>query len=92
MPNVISPNDDNINDIFTIYTGAAVEIISISGSIYDRWGNLVFSSNENPFAWNGKFKDENVNPGVYVYALNIQYKVDGREVSKTFTGDITVIK
>jgi len=92
IPNVISPNDDNINDVFTINTGAAVEIISINGSIFDRWGNLVFSSNENPFIWNGKFKDEIVNPGVYVYALNIKYKIDGRLVSKTFTGDVTVIR
>ena len=92
IPNVISPNDDNINDVFAINYGSDVEIVSIDGSIFDRWGSLVFSSNENPFSWNGKFKDENVNPGVYVFALKITYNLDGREINKTFTGDITVIR
>jgi gliding motility-associated-like protein len=92
IPNVISPNDDNINDVFTFSTSAGVEIISIEGSIFDRWGGLVFSSSDNPFIWNGKFNDENVEPGVYVYALHIKYRIDGREVSRTFTGDVTVIR
>src|SRR5207342_1063400 len=69
IPNVISPNDDNINDVFTISAGPDIHIMSMDGSIFDRWGSLVFSSKENPFTWNGRFNDEDVNPGVYVYAL-----------------------
>jgi gliding motility-associated-like protein len=92
IPNVISPNDDHINDVFTIKAGPDVEINSIDGSIFDRWGSLVFSSKENPFTWNGRFGDQNVNPGVYVYAFQVNYFIDGRVISKIFTGDITVIR
>ncbi|HEX5111973.1 MAG TPA: gliding motility-associated C-terminal domain-containing protein, partial [Saprospiraceae bacterium] len=92
IPNIISPNDDNINDVFTIHPGPGLEIIRIEGSIFDRWGNLVFSSSEIPFTWNGRFADEEVNPGVYVYALKLKYSIDGRTVSKTLTGDVTIVK
>jgi len=92
IPNVISPNDDNINDVFTINTGPAVKIISMEGSIYDRWGSLVFSSTKNPFTWNGRFANDEVNPGVYVYVLHVKNIIGGREVSQVFAGNVTVIK
>jgi gliding motility-associated-like protein len=92
IPNIISPNNDNINDVFVVNVKADVEIISIDGSIFDRWGNLVFSSKENPFTWNGKFHDEDVMSGVYVFSIQFRYVVNGVEHSKNLTGDITVIK
>lgn len=92
IPNVISPNDDNINDVFIISTSSVVKIISMEGSIFDRWGNLVFSSKENPFTWNGQFDDEEVSPGVFVYVCAVKYMIDGREMERALTGDITVIK
>jgi gliding motility-associated-like protein len=92
IPNIISPNDDNINDVFTINPQPDVEIISMDGSIFDRWGNLVFSSRENPFTWNGRFGDEAVNPGVYLYTLKVNYRVNGREADKILRGDVTVIR
>ena len=92
IPNVISPNDDNINDVFRISSSADVEILSMTGTIFDRWGGLVYSSKENPFTWNGKFSNDNILPGVYVYTVRISYRIDGRGISKMFTGDVTVIR
>ena len=92
IPNVISPNGDNINDVFTIYPNTKVEIISIEGSIFDRWGNQVFHSNANSFTWDGKASGEEVNPGVFVYFLIVTYKVSGNEVQENITGDVTVLR
>lgn len=92
IPNVISPNQDNINDVFVINYNTDVQVISMEGSIFDRWGNLIYSSDENPFTWDGRFNDEEVNPGVYVYAIQVQYNFNGREINKVLTGDVTVIR
>lgn len=92
IPNVFTPNDDNINDVFTIFTGLDVEWLSIHGTIYDRWGNLVFQSFEVPFTWDGKFHDEIMNPAVYVYVLEVRYKVENKEFESVLSGDVTLIR
>ena len=92
IPNVFSPNDDQVNDVFTLSFGSDVEVTSIDGSIYDRWGNLVFASTVVPFVWNGRFNDEAVMPGVYVYRIKVDYRVLGEEQEKLLSGDVTVVR
>ncbi|MFZ1677207.1 MAG: gliding motility-associated C-terminal domain-containing protein [Saprospiraceae bacterium] len=92
IPNVITPNGDNVNDIFTIYTNTDLDILSMEGSIFDRWGNMVFSSKRNPFTWNGYFGDERLIPGVYVYKIKVTYVFNGKETSELFVGDVTIVR
>nr|MDQ3017352.1 gliding motility-associated C-terminal domain-containing protein [Bacteroidota bacterium] len=92
VPNVISPNGDNINDLFSIEWSSRADIQSISGTIYDRWGNVVFSSIKIPFIWDGSFNGDNVVSGVYVYKVEVQYKTRRNEGRQTLTGSVTVIR
>ncbi|MEO5905418.1 MAG: gliding motility-associated C-terminal domain-containing protein [Saprospiraceae bacterium] len=71
VPNVFSPNGDNINDRLLISAGEDVDNIS-SFIIYDRWGEMVlsandFSSNDPLYAWDEKLKGRFLNPGVFAY-------------------------
>lgn len=92
IPNVFSPDENSINDVFTIYTDMPSNVISMTGTIFDRWGNLIYSSTENPFTWTGKLNDEPMNPGVYVYVIHIRYMgLDGEE-EVMFSGDVTLIR
>lgn len=76
IPNVITPNNDNINDNFEIIGIQAFNSVIIE--IYDRWGNLVFDfkgtgleyMNEEK-RWNGKFKGEDLPPGPYLYIIKL---------------------
>ncbi|MEP7196482.1 MAG: gliding motility-associated C-terminal domain-containing protein [Saprospiraceae bacterium] len=63
LPNVFSPNGDQVNDVFPgpQFT-ADFEI-----EIYDRWGSQVFKSTN--IHWTGSFKNQNVSPGVYSYII-----------------------
>lgn len=75
VPSAFSPNGDNINDIFTVYTGNTVKII-LEFRIYDRWGNLVFEGlnmppNEESTGWDGTFKGVPLNSGIYTYYVSI---------------------
>lgn len=92
IPNVFSPNGDNINDEFSIYFNLTADIISIDGGIYDRWGNLIFSSSSNPFVWDGNFKGKNVQSGVYVYRFTIVYGNGLKVLTEQLTGDVTLIR
>jgi gliding motility-associated-like protein len=94
FPNVFTPNNDGRNDDFKIYTGLGVENINYF-RIYDRWGILIHEEqNLMPYAqgagkWDGTFEGEPLNPGVYLYIVEIQF-ID--EATLTYTGDITLVK
>jgi gliding motility-associated-like protein len=92
IPNVFSPNGDNRNDVFSIDVGPDVTRLTINGTIYDRWGNVVFASGDNPFVWDGRFGDDEVMPGVYVYRIVCKYEINGDRMEETFHGDVTLVR
>lgn len=88
IPNVFAPNDPN-NDQFMINTAIPLEVEEFS--IYDRWGNLVFSkenfsSTDTSVFWNGDINGTPAPAAVYVY--NIVFK----DLDQSFFGDITLIR
>ncbi len=91
FPNVFSPNKDGVNDVFTVYTNRATEIVE-ELTVFDRWGNLVFeqkdfASNDESLGWNGKFNGQNLNAGVYVYYATLRF-IDGEILP--YTGSISI--
>lgn len=70
IPNSFSPNDNKLNDLFYAY-GTSIKIFDLQ--IYDRWGELIFRTNDIKFGWDGKFKGEMVEGGVYVYTVNCEW-------------------
>lgn len=91
-PNSFSPNGDNINDYF--YLQAAQDAIIESLFIYDRWGEKVFEThnvpvNEPRVGWDGRFQNEKLNPGVFIYYAKI-IKEDLEEIE--LHGDLTLIR
>jgi gliding motility-associated-like protein len=94
IPTVFSPNGDGINDIFFI-SGATSQIVEIRKFVvFNRWGEqlyalLNFQPNDPSTGWDGTFKSEKINPGVFVYAAEVEF-IDG--VVEVYTGDVTVIR
>lgn len=92
-PNIIDLSSVDNAEFIVTTNEAGVRIEDFS--VYDRWGNRMFSRQGIPatdnsnFAWNGKFKDTEVNPGVYVWVANILY-IDKQTIKHT--GSVTVIK
>jgi len=92
VPNVFSPNEDGINDVFSFYVNDGLTIQSILTNIFDRWGNLIFSSNTIPVQWNGRFNDKPLNPGVFVYRIAFTYLEGVKERTGLLQGDVTLIR
>lgn len=88
LPNIFSPNGDQINDVFGISNELA--FFQWKLSIFDRSGNLIFESN-NPYSgWDGNFHNKPVQSGVYVWHL--QYVVLKEMIDHFQVGDITLIR
>lgn len=67
IPNVITPNGDGINDLFTIKTKG---LKNYELTILNRWGTKVFVSTSVNDHWDGKLNGNPVPSGVYFYILN----------------------
>ena len=89
IPNAFSPNGDNINDVWEILGNKeAIERWEIQ--IFDRWGELVFKSEDLDFQWNGIFRGKPIHIGVYTYVLKIVG--NNQTSSRVFSGSITVLQ
>lgn len=89
VPNMITPNGDGANDYFYIQAASAADFDVRWLRIYDRWGELIFQTNDLSKRWDGSFKGKALNPGVYVYYLEV-YCPDNQPYQKF--GNITLIK
>ena len=87
IPNIITPNGDGANDEFTFrYEGVSdIEYVRI----FDRWGDLIFESQDVESRWNGSCGGSMCTPGVYVYAIEV---VCENQVRTVFAGNITLIR
>ena len=96
IPNAFTPDGDGRNDRVTIYTGAAGQQVRgiRTFHIFDRWGEEVFEGrnlnlNDESVGWDGTFKGQPMNPGVFVYVAEVEF-IDGSMLQ--FEGDITLIR
>ena len=86
LPGAFSPNEDGNNDVLYVYGN---QIVTLSVSVYNRWGERVFSSTSKSNGWNGFYNGEKASSGIYMYKLEAKF-VDGELVKKS--GDITLIR
>ncbi len=66
VPNAFTPNGDGLNDLFMVgYTG----INEFNMKIFNRWGQLLFETNDPNTGWDGKYDNKIVEGGVYTYTI-----------------------
>jgi len=84
IPNVFTPNNDGMNDLFFVKSDR-MDCITGRLLIFNRWGQQIYDSwqNNHKLEWDGFYEDILVSSGVYVFVLSGNFK--------TRTGTITVI-
>lgn len=83
IPNAFSPNSDGLNDVFTITTNTILTDFEMQ--IFNRWGILVFSTNNQLQGWDGK----NATPDVYVVQITYKTKNKGEQM---LNGNVTLLR
>jgi len=86
IPNAFSPNGDGANNLECVYGNC---IVQMDFKIYDRWGELVFRSNELNRCWDGTYKGKELVTQVFVYTLTAKL-ITGESIKRN--GNITLIK
>ncbi len=92
MPNVFSRDSDPINGIFKPLTPRGMDVLSWDFRVYDRWGNLMFETDDPIRGWDGYFNDDIVNPGVFVWLYTIEIMACEEPITLFDKGDVTLLK
>ena len=93
IPNAFSPNADGNNDHFYIFAGNGVRRV-LDFKIFDRWGEVIYEAENFPpntfkHGWDGTFKGQAMNPGVFVYFAEVEF-IDNEVIH--YNGDVTLLK
>ncbi len=88
-PNAFSPNGNAVNEEFFVFPNDFVETFEIF--IYNRWGQLIFRSEDKNFRWNGYFGDALSPPGTYAYRMEFTSSLAPGETQEQY-GSITLIR
>jgi gliding motility-associated-like protein len=86
VPTIFTPNGDELHDQLCVL-GGCVE--SISFEIFNRWGERVFKTENPEECWDGTFRGQKLNTGVFVYKVK-GIRTDGSEFEDA--GNVTISK
>ncbi|MBL4753933.1 MAG: gliding motility-associated C-terminal domain-containing protein [Flavobacteriales bacterium] len=67
IPNTFTPNNDNLNDTFKAVSG---RLSSFSMLIFNKWGELLYETDDINAPWDGTYNGETVQPDSYVYKIS----------------------
>lgn len=79
VPTAFTPDNNGRNDIFRPHFGVKYELNEFS--IFNRWGALLFTTKQRGIGWDGRYKGNLQNAGVYVWLLKAS-DTDGKLIEK----------
>lgn len=88
IPNAFTPNGDRVNDEFK---GDGQEMTAITMTIFDRWGEMIFKTDDINTGWDGRanYGDEVAQQGIYVYRIKV---TDFKGYTHDYLGHVSLLK
>lgn len=90
VPNSFSPDGNNFNEIFIPVLNGRFDKYNYSMSIFNRWGEVVFMSQNPNVGWDGRYNGEKAPDGVYIWRIDVG--LDYIDTTITKTGHVTLLR
>lgn len=87
FPNIFTPNNDGLNDFFKPLVGGSFTKYELQ--VYNRWGQVVFRTNNKNEGWSGIYKNVSQENGIFVWHCKYQFYNKPENLIK---GTVTLIK
>jgi gliding motility-associated-like protein len=87
IPTAFSPNGDGSNDVFRALNP---NLQSFTMSVWNRWGEKVFETDDPNQGWNGVFKGKPQDIGVFTYYA--EYRFNSENITRNQSGTVTLIR
>jgi gliding motility-associated-like protein len=89
VPNSFSPNGDGLNDVFKV---SAHNVNHFNMRIYNRWGELIFTSNNPEMGWDGTYNGAPCQIGVYALIIEYNTTVGANVSNLQYTGTLNLVR
>ncbi len=90
VPNAFTPDGDNFNGIFKPVFSGGYNTQGYQFMIFNRWGELIYQTNVIEDGWDGTFKGQRVQEGVYTWKLNVKSALNDRK--EVHVGHVTLLR
>lgn len=90
VPNTFTPDNDEFNEVFKPVFSQGYDPYNYNLLIFNRWGEVLFESNDAEFGWDGTYGGKIVEDGTYVW--KITYKVKDIDKRHIISGHVTLIR
>jgi gliding motility-associated-like protein len=91
IPNAFTPDGNELNPVFEVVFGDYTHVLNYQMVIYNRWGEVVFSTTDPYTSWNGTGTNGLVQDGIYAYVVKIETDCDGNQIWVK-NGHVAVLK
>ncbi len=90
IPNVFSNNGDGLNDYFKPVNFCPLDSYQLK--IFNRWGQIIFETNDPETSWDGFYKGKRIQHGVYAYLIEYRYTSEGESIIKNQKGTVLMLR
>ncbi|MNK00347.1 PKD domain protein [compost metagenome] len=90
VPNTFTPDGDEFNNEFTPIVTAGYDTRNYSFTLYNRWGETLFESQDVNRGWDGTYLGKLVPAGIYTWTIRIKSLDDDRY--EVFTGHVNMMR
>jgi len=89
IPNAFSPNGDGVNDVFKVSTH---NVSYFKMQIFNRWGELIFKSNDPDIGWDGRYNGDLCQSGVYTLIIEYSALNSSHSQNLQHSGTLNLIR
>ncbi len=90
VPNTFTPDDDEFNQSFNPVFTSGFDPYDFNMLIFDRWGEIIFETNNDQVGWDGTYQGELVKDGTYTW--KIEFKTSANDARKIAVGHVNVLR
>ncbi len=90
VPNSFTPDGDEYNNVFQPIFTSGFDATDFQLLIFNRWGEIIFESNDAYFPWDGTYHNELVQEGTYTWT--IEFKMLETDERKVLRGHVNVLR
>ncbi|HLP54283.1 MAG TPA: PKD domain-containing protein [Fluviicola sp.] len=90
VPNAFTPDGDEFNQTFVPVFTSGFDPYDFNFQVFNRWGEVMFESNNHEIGWDGTYHGTLVQEGVYTW--RIEFKTSKNDERKTIHGHLNVLK